>query len=64
MSLLSRILGRVADPARLLRQRQRDVLQEPPCTPAPPRDPPAVGPPDGVCSTGPEPWIGSRKQPR
>jgi hypothetical protein len=64
MSLLTRIFGRVADPRGLLRQRQRDALRRPPCTPEPPRDPPAVRPPGGGCSTGPEPWIGGRTQPR
>ena len=58
MSFLTRILGHVADPWRLMRREAREGARKPPCSPAPPRDPPPVGPPDGGCSTGPEPRIG------
>jgi hypothetical protein len=60
MSLLTRILGRMADPSRLLRRRRTDARGTPPCTPAPPRDPPRVRPPSGGCSTGPTPQFGRR----
>jgi hypothetical protein len=55
MSVWTRILGQVADPTRLLRRRHREKVHEPPCSPTPPRDPPPVRPPDGGCSTGPDP---------
>ena len=55
MSLLTRILGRVADPWRHLRRKPRDTIRTPPCSPAPPRDPPPVRPAGGGCSTGRRP---------
>lgn len=60
MSLLSRILGRVADPSRLFRLRRERAHGRPPCTPTPPRDPPPVRPPGGGCTTGPGPQVGRR----
>lgn len=58
MSFLPRILGHLVDPWRIMRCEPRDAVRKPPCSPAPPRDPPSVRPPDSGCSTGPEPRVG------
>ena len=63
MSKWTEILETLTDSARLLRPR-KPRAPEPPCTPRPPRDPEPVRPPDGGCSTGPNPDLGRRSKRR